>query len=726
MNKFSLYFYTLFALSFSCATFVYSDVGEWKSFTSSNEIRQMAMTDSSIWCATEGGVLVYNYEKNNFAQYTNTEGLTSIDVVAIEIDHRGYVWAAMADGRLNIMDPVTKSWITKTDYKGLIITDLLAYGDSIFVALNVGVSLYDAKRQEVKETYKIGESRQVYIDNRDIWVAQGDGARRASLNFPNLMAPSAWTRYTRSANGLPDDDSYALSKIDSRIVLGTAKGLAFFDGSTWSASELIDRTIWNFASMNGDLVAATGTGVYRRDQAGNWQQVGSTVVNAKNLAVASSGALWLGLTNNGLVRYNNDSFSWDSYKINGPIGNRVTSLVVDHLNNLWVSYGSSGISRFDGTTWQNFSSAEGWPISGDFRDLAVDNQNQVWAASWGSGITIIKRNENSFSLNVINSSDGRLSGVQANPNYVVILKLRLDSSGNMWILNREAANQKALAVSSPDNAWQYFSTLDGLKSTVVTALEIDLQGRKWIGTENSGISVLEDSGTPFDKSDDDLSQGLSTEDGLESLDIKAIAADYDGLVWIGTPSGLHYWFDGEIKRRYEIINDDVNCIRVDVRNNKWFGTSGGLSRLDADGFSWEHYSTSNSPLISDNITGFAMDENTGEIYIGTTNGISRLETPYSKPAANLSLVEGYPNPFVLKQSGSRFYIENLADKSSVRIYTTDGLLVRKFPKEEVQGSRIAWDGMNDRGELVASGIYVFLVTTEDGLAKAGKIAVINP
>ncbi len=705
---------------------LYADVGDWKTFTSSKDIRQMVADDSLIWCATEGGVLVYNYTHTTFRKYTNTEGLSSIDVVAIERDHRGSIWVGLADGRLNIMDAVSGKWSMKNDYRGLTINDLCAYGDSVFVALNIGVSLYDAKRQEVKETYKIGESRQVFINGRDIWVAQKDGVRQASLDFPNLMAPSAWSRYTKSANGLPNDDALALSRFDSRIVVGTKSGLSFFDGNAWSTPELTDREIRNFAVWQGSLVVASSFGVFRRESSGTWTPIGSLIENAYNLVAPSEGGIWIGLRGNALARLNEGDSTWEFRAPNDPVGNRVSALAFDHHGVLWAGFSAGGLSRFDGRTWTNFSKADGMDLADGIRCIAVDNRNRIWVGTWGGGINVLEQNDDSVRISLINSSDGRLAGVEAGASYVVVTGLHLDSEGNMWILNREAANKRVLAVSSPENEWQYFSTLEGIPTDLVTALEIDLSGRKWIGTDNSGLSVLDDNNTPFDKSDDDFSGRLNTNDGLESNNVRAIAADMDGLVWIGTPEGLDYWYEGEVKPRYEVINDDINCIMVDVRNNKWIGTSGGLSKLDADGFTWEHYSTSNSPLISDNVTSFAFNENTGEVYIGTTNGISRLETAYTRPAQNLNFVAGHPNPFVLSQTGARFVIENLAEKATVRFYTPEGFLVRHISSNEILGSRATWNGANDRGDLVASGIYIYVVTTEDGLSRTGKVAVINP
>ena len=80
----------------------------------------------------------------------------------------------------------------------------------------------------------------------------------------------------------------------------------------------------------------------------------------------------------------------------------------------------------------------------------------------------------------------------------------------------------------------------------------------------------------------------------------------------------------------------------------------------------------------------------------------------------------FPNPFRVSQSGSVSfsYPQSLqGSNGSVKIYTLDGQFVR-----EVQGT--LWDGKNASGNLVASGSYVFVVTTSAGSAR-GRMAVIR-
>jgi len=705
---------------------LHAAVGDWKTFTSVQDVRQVVCRDTLLWAATNGGVVQYHVYTNHLIKHTNSEGLANNDVVAIAMDQQGRIWAGLSNGDLNIYTPSQKSWTLRTEYHGYQIQDLCTYGDSVFVGLSIGISLYNSRRWEVKETYKIGNVRRVRIIHREIWAACKDGVRKAKLDFPNLIAPSAWTLYTAS-NGLSANECFAVEGFNDHVFVGSKTGVSVFDGSQWMTPELATFSIMDLCRWRDELVAVTGDGIWARNASGDWRRLADWLNTAERAAVDESGAIWLAVRNTGFGYYQDGATKWHFIQPDGPGDNKFSSLAFDRSGNLWAASPSAGISRYDGKSWRNFSQNNGRLPRNDYRALAVDDRNRVWAASWGSGVAVFETEQDSIKISLINSDNKRLSGIAGNAGYVVVTGIKKDHQGRLWLLNSHAADQRILVVTDGLDKWQYFSTLDGISSPYPTAITFDQHDRKWIGTTNGGISVLDDNNTAFDKSDDDLSQGLVREDDLISLQINSLAADADGLIWIATPMGLQYWFNGQVQQpNFSIINDNVNCVEVDVRNNKWIGTAGGMTVLEADGFTRQHYTTSNSELVSDYVTCFAFDEDKGYAYIGTTNGLSRLETPYSRPATDLSLLKGYPNPFVLSGSETLFYIENLAEKSSLRIFTPAGNLVRHIPQSKVLGSRVTWDGRDDHGDLVASGIYLYLVSTESGISKAGKVAVVRP
>jgi len=710
---------------------LFSATGNWKTFTNASDIRQLSIADSSIWCATNGGVLHINASTHDFSKFTNTEGLAQIDVSSIAYDSSGYVWIAQPDGLLQILNLETGQWDAYNEFQNrLMVSSILPHDNFVLIGSDIGVAelRLDAKNHW-ERTWKaeIGPVREIMIANGFIWAACEDGVRRISLDFINKQIPNAWQVFN-ILDGLPSNDVTSLVEFEKFIIAGTAAGIGYFDGQNWSVSEEGTQQIRDLCVWKEHLIFASSNGVSVKDASGAWIRLGNPGTHVQNIGATLNEELWLGTDNEALAYYDENLADWVKVAPDDPGSNTFSDLLIDNDGHLWATSSSKptgGVYYFDGNRWRNWGSTTGLPHY-DYRSLEIDEFGRIWAGSWGGGVTLFEKLENdSIKVTNLGAMDDNLSGVANSPAYVVVVDMKRDDAGFMWFLNREAGNKQVLDLFDMDSGWQHWTTTEGIRSEKVVALEIDRFGRKWIGTEGSGVSVVDDKETPFDPGDDDLSGFLDKSEGLESNYINAIVEDLDGTIWIGTAEGLNYWFGSDIGVRYSVINDNIQALYVDPRNNKWIGTAGGLSVLDSDNFSWKHYTTSNSPLVSDFVTCFAFNENSGEIYIGTTNGLSRFETPYTKPATSLNSVKGYPNPFLLEPQQSRFYVDNLALNSAVSIFTEDGYLVKTIPRSEVLGARVSWDGTNNDGNYVASGIYVYLVTTKEGSVKAGKVAVVR-
>ncbi|MDZ7369762.1 MAG: hypothetical protein ONB12_01175 [candidate division KSB1 bacterium] len=698
--------------------------------TNAAEIRSLVGADSILWAASNGGVLRISPASGKITKFTNTEGLAQIDVSSAAVASSGAVWAVLPDGLLQIYDPKTGEWDKYHEFQNrLRIFTIYPFQDIALVGADMGVAelRLDAKqRWERSWKAEIGAVKRLAVAVGYIWAAQEDGLRRIPIDFPNKQIPSAWEKLT-VLQGLPAGEITALLPAEGGLYVGAQAGLAFFDGVTWRRIDVDGAEVRDLAEWQGTICFASENGVYARKN-NAYCRLGGGISNLTALVAAADGTLWAGTSDAGFYIYRPQDGSWQHFIPDGPGSNLFSDLLIDRDGCLWAASSkrqTGGVYYFDGKRWHNFFQRSGLAHY-DYRTLAEDPFGRIWAGSWGGGVTLFEKvARDSVVFTNLRDMNGGLSGIPGYPNYVVVTKILPDAEGRLWFLNYEAADRFVLRVFDLDRDWQMWSTLEGIRSTKVVDLAIDPHGRKWIATEDYGVSVLDDNKTPFDKSDDDLTGYLAVEDGLESNAIRAIACDLDGTMWIGTLMGLHYWFGGKVGIRYNVINDNILSLFVDPRNNKWIGTGGGLSVLDADNYNWTHYSTSTSPLTADVVTCFALNDATGEMYIGTTNGLSILETPFTRPAANLEAVYGYPNPFIIDQPGARFYIDRLAVNSSVRIFTTDGYLIRTIPQSQVLGARVAWDGKNDQGEDVADGIYIFLVTTREGAVKAGKVALIR-
>ena len=98
--------------------------------------------------------------------------------------------------------------------------------------------------------------------------------------------------------------------------------------------------------------------------------------------------------------------------------------------------------------------------------------------------------------------------------------------------------------------------------------------------------------------------------------------------------------------------------------------------------------------------------------------VARLQLP-----ANLDQVVVFPNPFIPSQSISgQVTFDKLTENATVSIYTLDGDRVRT--QIESTTGRAVWDGRNEGGADVVSGLYVYLIQG-DGVEKVGQVMVIR-
>jgi len=139
----------------------------------------------------------------------------------------------------------------------------------------------------------------------------------------------------------------------------------------------------------------------------------------------------------------------------------------------------------------------------------------------------------------------------------------------------------------------------------------------------------------------------------------------------------------------------------------------------------EQYNTDNSPIPTNDIKSLAVDDKNGLVYIGTDLGLTSLKTSSVAPADNFNGLFVYPNPVKIKDNDNvRITIDGLIKNSSVKVLSVTGKLVKEFV---TPGGKVAfWDGKDESGNFVSSGIYIIVAYDEEGsnVAKA-KVAILR-
>lgn len=701
---------------------------DWQTVTSMYQINSVDAGQSQLWCGTSGGLLSWSNESLSFQGWTNTDGLAANEITAIYCNDDGTVWIGFGNGLLQRFDPTENRWLTIDDYFGNQIVDLVPIGDSLFVALNIGLSLFIPSRQEVKETYRNLGFRAttgnyltdipvnvILLSGDEIWVGTNEGLAYATLGSQNLMDPENWDQVT-TADGIPDKSVSSLCLFNDELYAGTDRGLSRRVGDVWTILDF--STVYDIHPFQDRLIVAMSRGILA--WTGEiWEDISGEAI-ASSLAIFEN-ELWAG-TDRGLIKYDISNTNWIQYLPNTPPSNLIADLAIDENGAIWCCSRNSGFFGFDDNQWVTYNTTN-IPESrlNDYFSVLVGSDQSKWFGSWGDGITRLMPDQSLIRYRVEN---GFLHGIAIDASYAVANDLALGPDGTVWIMNLLADNNQPIIAVTPDEQWTYYGADEGISTLYLKRLTVDPLGRVWIGSEFDGVFVLDPSNTPNDKSDDPSIGRLTTSDGLETNEVTALASDFDGGIWIGTPVGLHYYFAGGLTLQHGLPSDNITALAVDGANNIWIGTQDGLCTFINQSFECTLFTEDNSDLISNEISSLSFDENSGSLLIGTSKGFSILKTPFSEPVSELTTLKVFPNPFEPKRHGV-LSIDDLARDVSVNIFSSSGMLVKSYSQDQVSGRRLFWDGTNNNGEEVASGIYFIVAALEAGESRVAKIAVVR-
>ncbi len=261
--------------------------------------------------------------------------------------------------------------------------------------------------------------------NGNLWFATDQGASAYYVGENDVE----WTAYT-VRSGLPDNAVYAIAAERlGGVWLGTANGLAHFDGIHWTRyppqEGLIGPSVSAIAlDRHDNLWAATDQGVsfFDGQQWVNYtvdDGLPSNVVQA--LAVDAQGAVWAG-TDNGLCRF--DGARWTSIAAqDGLAEGAVSALMVDQAGTVWAAT-EGGLGRYDEHGWQ----AVELPAAVAGQEItAIGQDRQVNAVCVSCADIFYRHSDNggatwSSPVNLSNSLAGSVKP-----------QLRLGNDGNLYV-----------------------------------------------------------------------------------------------------------------------------------------------------------------------------------------------------------------------------------------------------------------------------------------------------
>ncbi|MCK4667188.1 VCBS repeat-containing protein [Candidatus Dependentiae bacterium] len=91
-------------------------------------------------------------------------------------------------------------------------------------------------------------------------------------------------------------------------------------------------------------------------------------------------------------------------------------------------------------------------------------------------------------------------------------------------------------------------------------------------------------------------------------------------------------------------------------------------------------------------------------------------------ADNLTNSKVYPNPYKPGLGVDYIVFDNLTENAKIRIYTIQGELIFTAIPDAIE---YKWNIINDSGNKIASGIYLYVITDNKGREKQGKLAIVK-
>ena len=349
--------------------------------------------------------------------------------------------------------------------------------------------------------------------------------------------------------------------------------------------------------------------------------------------------------------------------------------------------------QLNAQTITNYYTADG--LLSDFVEcIEADMNDNIW---FGTSVGIQKFDGTNWTA--YTTADGLV-----NDNIKVITSA---SNADVWVGTDFGA-------SHFDGAnWTTYDNTSGLNSNQVKSIDEGPNGGIWIGT-NLGVSHF-----------DGANWTSYSSPNLHWSGVNATAFDSNGDKWFASPLGGTTHFDGTTFTTYDtangLLSQYITDILVDNQDNKWVGTSSGMSVLDAtnttftqhtrmyimpppdtlnpvvdiamdsheriwtaiyvgylavggvamwDGNQWIDFDVTDG-LVGPNVKGLAIDSQ-DNIWVATSTGVSKISAiPSAVSAIKNNGFDLFPNP-----SSDKIYITNENQKiQQLKIYNNLGALV---------------------------------------------------
>lgn len=705
-----------------------SVAASWHTMTSFSEARRMRVFNDTVYVVTSGGLLAIHDPNQPGEEYNNLDGLGTVDITDMIEASDGSRWMT-GFGRLIDFRGASsiRHRFADSDGDRFALYTLEDDGDNIWVGTEYGLILFSrtVENGQILDSYglfgNLNPSPDVYdieLTSDSIWVATSAGFAVAGRTYPDsLKAPDSWKAYgLLEYPELSTDTVLTIKSFESDLYVGTANG--FF---------VLDQVLDTLIKLPFGPSARITDLVIDRDTLFVYSNSGfACVKNAVVTALATTGmpsppvtgtrlgALrFMGARDKGI--YYGGGSSYTLYPHTGMPDNVVNDVTVSPGGRLTVLFRNLGPYEFHGDEWIKR------PIQVGARAevMEMDSRGWNWVGTFGGDVSRVGDTVAHY-----DNYNSTFQGEPADTNAIICFDLAMSENyvfGTSW----QAYDGYPVAIGQLDNldspeGWTSLGRAEGINDTDIVAIDY-YDGVVAVGSSNAGMFYYYTGPDPFNKSDDSV-VNFSEDNGFLISDIvRVVRFSPTGQLWVGTNFGVS-WFDAGVDffRDFNLpsgFGPDITDIEIEDRGNVWIGARNGLARVEAMTGDIEIYTTDNSDLVNDRVNDLTIDRTTGDLYVSSPSGITVIPSSIGPPTTEVDKVYAFPNPYVIRSSDDLLNF-NFAGQARLRIFTVAGELVAERPQP-------VWNGRNDQGERVASGVYLFVLTDAEGNVGRGKFLLVR-
>lgn len=742
-----------------CLTATAQQLGTWHMYLSYQIATKSDVSGSIIYSLMNGNLLSYDTEDCEIRTYDLLNALNDVNISHIAYcKDAGKLLIVYSNSNVDLLDKdgnvQNLSGLRDKRILGKEVSDICINGSMAYLATGFGFVEVDMKEAVFRNTYKLNcKVTCIAASNDAVFLGTSDKGLLRCSKSENMQLEENWTLRLSSNGfkilclfqdklmGIKGDGLYAMN-------LNNNSNLLFSKGSYTFLKNTGNQLVWGNKSQicfSSNVSSTDNITTISYDN--KWSDVSY-----------AGGIYWMSEQENGLR----------GYKINGTgiiptgqvvqpsspirdvgynltwVGDRL--LVAGGINTTGSFWNPATSMYYENGEWTNFTELEipeKYPnmVLRNTTDLVQDplDDTHHYASLYRTGLCEYR---NGKCVKLYNHDNSPLrSLLPALPTYynlVMCSALSYDADGNLWMAS--SMKDSALHVLKPDGTWYnpYYAELKGV--SLIDKILHHSSGIKVINSrrvEKRGIFFLDPNGT--ERTEDDrtvMHQNIVNQDGTPYLpnDFYCLCEDLDGLVWIGTSSGLfvvedvtqafnsdfHFTQikinrnDGSGLADYLLNDVSIASIAIDAANRKWIGTqNSGAYLISADGQEMiHHFTAEDSPLLSNTVQSIAVHPGTGEVVFGTDKGLCSYISDATAPEEELNKdnVTVFPNPVTPDYNGP-IAIRGLVSDTEVKIISTGGQLVWNGRSA---GGTCLWNGLANNGRRVASGIYHVVANTPEG------------